>query len=265
MIMTSCGSIKNKAAGKAGQKSWGIQLEEKELLRGTEIKPNCNTKANIMLAKIDGGAVDGFDDEVGALAPQLKPKANINTNEANENCSSDNITRITNQGEETSDLSSTKMVASEEQGARNARTVSDLSIDNDSATAGDAKSQNDHQSSKERIRHWEEEALAHFNKSAWEEVIRACNKVLEVPGQLKTNFNVLFQIGYAYMRVEQVEYAAIYFRDAYRINSHWPPLRLAIGDLKRKGRTGQWRERSQERVSSEQQQRQQPNRSLKRS
>lgn len=97
-----------------------------------------------------------------------------------------------------------------------------------------------------QIRHWEQEVLDSFKKSTWgsEElfestlifmwrtctdqlcslipfsaVINAAKTVLQIPGQLTTNFNVLYQLGYAYMRTVEYELASKYFMDAHHINS----------------------------------------------
>lgn len=94
---------------------------------------------------------------------------------------------------------------------------------------------------KERIQQWEEEALLHFRNSAWEDIIPVCKKVLRIPGQSATNFDVLYEIGYAYMRLGECEKAAKYFMAAHRIDSKRVSLRLVMGDLREKMLTGPWR------------------------
>lgn len=143
-----------------------------------------------------------------------------------------------------------------EQDEGNVRTVSDFSTGCiDSATlSGKASSQmnSEEQNSEEHIRHWEEEALAHYKKSAWEDVIYACEKVLEFPGQSTTNFDVLYEAGYAHMRLEEYESAYTYFMNAHKINSKRIHLRMAIADLRRKARMGPCRKRSRRVMTNEQ-------------
>ena len=73
-------------------------------------------------------------------------------------------------------------------------------------------------------------------------VINAAKKVLQIPGQA-TNFNVLFQLGYAYMRNDEYELASTYFMDAHHINSEHVALKTAMAELRRKVMSGQWRKR----------------------
>ncbi|KAL3779254.1 hypothetical protein ACHAW5_002945 [Stephanodiscus triporus] len=79
---------------------------------------------------------------------------------------------------------------------------------------------------------WERETLTHFRRSAWGEVITACRKVLDVPGQSETNYHVLFRMGYASMRLGDYESAADYFVRANRIDGRWIALRLAMQELR---------------------------------
>ena len=64
------------------------------------------------------------------------------------------------------------------------------------------------------------------------EVITACRKVLDVPGQSETNYHVLFRMGYASMRLGDYESAADYFVRANRIDGRWIALRLAMQELR---------------------------------
>lgn len=92
----------------------------------------------------------------------------------------------------------------------------------------------------EYIRHWEQEALSHFRNSDWEDVVLACKRVLLVPGQSNTNFDILFETGYAYMRMKEYKTAEKYFKGAHLIDSQRVPLRLAIGELRSKITSGPW-------------------------
>ncbi|KAL7475184.1 hypothetical protein ACHAW6_001111 [Cyclotella cf. meneghiniana] len=49
------------------------------------------------------------------------------------------------------------------------------------------------------VRRWEEAAERHSQSCSWHDVIDCCNKILQIPGQSKTNFNALYRIGIAYM------------------------------------------------------------------
>ena len=124
-----------------------------------------------------------------------------------------------------------------------------------------------HLNIEELIRQWEQEAHLHYKKSSWkgesltllcaayhhmhstqftipslsQDVVHACQKVLSVPGQDESTYDVLFKIGYAYMRLEEYETAARYFQAASRIDSSQTTLKFAIQELKRKAQTGPWR------------------------
>jgi hypothetical protein len=63
------------------------------------------------------------------------------------------------------------------------------------------------------------------------DVVSACNKILSIPGQSETIRNALFMIGYAYMRLKDYCKAADLFLKAYRIDSRYIALRLAMHDL----------------------------------
>ena len=73
---------------------------------------------------------------------------------------------------------------------------------------------------------------------------------------METNFDVLYEIGYAHMRLGEYETATTYFMGAHRIDSQRVSLRLVMRDLRRKINTGPWQTRSgsREEESSEQQQ-----------
>ena len=51
------------------------------------------------------------------------------------------------------------------------------------------------------------------------DVVSACNKVLSIPGQSETNYDALFLMGYASMRLEDYHSAAEHFLRAYQIDS----------------------------------------------
>jgi tetratricopeptide (TPR) repeat protein len=104
----------------------------------------------------------------------------------------------------------------------------------------------------EYVKHWEQDALSHFKNSSWKDVIQACEKVLEVPGQSETNFDVLFEMGYAHMKRHDYRNAIAYFKVAHGIDSKRVPLKLALIDLRTRMRSGSWRKRCRE-VSNEQQ------------
>lgn len=80
---------------------------------------------------------------------------------------------------------------------------------------------------------WEREAQSHYRMRAWEEVIPACTKVLDVPGQSETNGDVLFKLGYAFMRLGDYDGAADNFVRSHRIDGRRIALRLAMLDLRR--------------------------------
>lgn len=73
------------------------------------------------------------------------------------------------------------------------------------------------------------------------DVIGACKHVLRIPGQSETNFDVLYEIGYAHMRLGEYETAVKYFMGAHRIDSQRVSLRLVMRDLRRKMTLGPWR------------------------
>lgn len=54
---------------------------------------------------------------------------------------------------------------------------------------------------------------------------------------------MLYQLGYAYLRLEDFEIAAKYLSCAARIDSKNVSLRLVMGELKRRVTTGPWRKR----------------------
>jgi hypothetical protein len=76
-------------------------------------------------------------------------------------------------------------------------------------------------------------------------------KVLSVNGQSQTNYDVLFQIGYALMRLGDYVSAAKHFLQAHRIDSRPIALRLAMFDLRTTITTIPGRKRSREEASYE--------------
>jgi hypothetical protein len=66
------------------------------------------------------------------------------------------------------------------------------------------------------------------------EVIRACTKVLDVPGQSETNGDVLFKLGYAFMQLGDYDGAADNFVLSHRIDGRRIALRLAMQYLRRR-------------------------------
>ena len=144
-----------------------------------------------------------------------------------------------------------------------------LEADNDRAATSSENNEGgvSSENNEEFIRQWEQEAHLHFKKSSWKgesvtvlcnhhissshfthyfiskDVVHACQQALSVPGQDESNYEVLFKIGYAYMRLEEYETAARYFQAASRIDSTQITLKFAIQELKRKVQTGPWRKK----------------------
>ena len=75
------------------------------------------------------------------------------------------------------------------------------------------------------------------------DVVQAGLKVLQVPSQTETNFDVLYEVGYAYMRLSMYDTSALYLQKAHRIDSQHVSLKLVMRDLRRKVTTGPWRNR----------------------
>jgi len=98
---------------------------------------------------------------------------------------------------------------------------------------------------------WQAEALSYFRKSAWEDVVYHCMKVLSIPAQSEINYDVQFQIGYASMRLGDYSSAAKYFLRAYQIDSRHVALRLAMLDLRTTITTRPYQKRTREEPSDE--------------
>jgi len=63
------------------------------------------------------------------------------------------------------------------------------------------------------------------------ELKSACAKILIIPGQLETNAEALFYMGYACMRLHDYSAAMEYFELSYYIDSSRIALRLVMYDL----------------------------------
>jgi hypothetical protein len=63
------------------------------------------------------------------------------------------------------------------------------------------------------------------------DVVSTCKKILDVPGQSESNYNALFQIGYASMRLGDYISAAENFLLAQCVDNRPIALRLAMLDL----------------------------------
>ena len=83
----------------------------------------------------------------------------------------------------------------------------------------------------------------HFLNTPPSDVIRAAKKVIELQGQANASFDVLYELGYAYMRTDDFDQAVVHFKSAHRIDSKNVALRLVMGELRRKALSGQWRKR----------------------
>ena len=72
------------------------------------------------------------------------------------------------------------------------------------------------------------------------EVVIACKKVLQVQKSqaYTTNFDILYEMGYAYMRLEKYELAVKFYRYAHKIDPNRIALRFAMGDLRRRVQSG---------------------------
>ena len=70
-----------------------------------------------------------------------------------------------------------------------------------------------------------------------QDVLVPCKKVLEVPGQRESNFDISYEIGYAYMRLEEYDSAIKYLMAARRINGKSVCLRMALKTLQENMRT----------------------------
>jgi len=99
----------------------------------------------------------------------------------------------------------------------------------------------------DNVRSWGADALSQFRSSSWEDVVYTCTKILDIPGQSETNYDVLFQMGYASMRLGDYGIALEHFMRAHRIDSRRVALRLAICDLRMMIAMRPFRKRSVER------------------
>ncbi len=61
-----------------------------------------------------------------------------------------------------------------------------------------------------------------------------CRKILQVWGKSETNFDVLYKIGHARIRLGDYKDAAAHFAVAHRIDSTQALLRLSMRELQRK-------------------------------
>ena len=66
------------------------------------------------------------------------------------------------------------------------------------------------------------------------DVVNVCKRILDIPGHSETNYNALFYMGYASMRLGDYCSAVEFFLRAHRIDSCRVALRLAMHDLRRK-------------------------------
>jgi peptidylprolyl isomerase len=79
---------------------------------------------------------------------------------------------------------------------------------------------------------WSNAAMCHVKLKAWADATQACNKVLEIGEEEKTNIKALYRRGLARLRLGLLKEAKVDLMDAYKIDNANKDVRKALAMLK---------------------------------
>ncbi|KAL3778636.1 hypothetical protein HJC23_001585 [Cyclotella cryptica] len=102
----------------------------------------------------------------------------------------------------------------------------------DSPSSPDGNVLSSKESVEDFVRRWELVAESHARCGSWNDVIECCNKILQIPGQSRSNFNALHLIGIAYMKLGQGFEAFVNLVAARDINPQHDGVSERIRELK---------------------------------
>lgn len=83
------------------------------------------------------------------------------------------------------------------------------------------------------IRRWEAMAELHVRNSSWNEAIKCYSKILQLPGESRSNFKVLARVGMAYLHSKNYSGALIHFMAAQKVDGQNDELNSEIIALQR--------------------------------
>ena len=79
---------------------------------------------------------------------------------------------------------------------------------------------------------WSNAAMCYIKLKEWPEAIRACNHVLELTSESKTNIKALYRRGLARLHLGMYKEAKVDLMDAYNLDNKNKEVRLALKQLK---------------------------------
>ena len=79
---------------------------------------------------------------------------------------------------------------------------------------------------------WSNAAMCYLKLKEWPDAVRACNSVLSIETEAKSNIKALYRRGYARMKLGLYKEAKADLMDAYKIDSSNKDVRKALADLK---------------------------------